>query len=1238
MSNKSVISSAKTEIDRILGLNRQQKDAALFSGNTIVSAGAGCGKTQTMVGRIVYKILEGVPLSEMLIITFTRAAAASLKKKMSDAFSAIHNSDKIDSSVKTMFDEAAYSMPVSDIGTIHSFCQRLRTRFPIEGIDPTRTICDEQDSAAIKSSAVKAAIKEGMSDEKFVDICKMLSDRRTDNGAEKAIGKIVDYALTLSDPEKFFGKIKKDEDYFERAESTVPEKNGLSARIDAIYKSVIEEELDDLLDVSGLKNYFDCVDGAVRPSLPGNKKPKDKSKHAVYDLLKSDFSLIRDDCDEYLKVAWAEKNNSVPYATALMEVACSAYEKYKKKKADRGVIDYSDLEHDAITILSNEKYRTDITSHIKCVFIDEYQDVNPLQNQIAETFRNAGANVFLVGDIKQSIYGFRRCNPRFFSDTLSTAYEKTDPDRLNDNNYTRFDLTGNYRSSPEVIKFVNDVFSEIMTSELGGVNYDVSHALEAMGENKNVVGRAEFVYIDKDAAITVKSDIVPVEPTDSYSDTQSGLAEKTETEVAPVEELCKNPDEEDVCKNPDFETVAGAKEKTERCDNPVDEVTEKAEADKCEKKYKKGKGKEKKEEKPKEPYSVKNAASSPSLDPEACYIANRILALTAKNEKGESEAKFGDITILLRSTDNAFAATLFDTLGYFDIPVSIGRSAKIREFPEAVALLDIARFVDTAVDDLALYTALRSSMGGFNDEELAEIATEGGAAFEKSKIKKRRDITFVDKVKAYIKSSENKHIHVEIIKRLKEFFSLRDKFRTYSACHDAADTLGYITSEIDYFTHVYSTCGAHAASSVEALISSAVDKKCDLHTFIEYCSDPDFELSASSVGDTVKIETIHKSKGLEYKYCFVAGCAKGFNFSDINNYVIIDDDGIAVKVPCSDGLVGETIPHLLAKEDEKKKLISEELRMLYVALTRAEKALIVTAKTRAKENKDPAKNPNGYIDFLKQVPFLKSIIDAPLTEVVVNGRSYDNDENEAVTQAVIERFKFVYPEKNTFVKMSVTAVAEESDEYKTAKIADDGERVDEYSVKRRSGKKRDGGETARLKGTAYHKAMELIDFENPDFDKIRGSIENVELIEEDERGVENIIKAVNEIKNTIKGVRYIKEQHFIADIKVVVGNIKKETQALKIIKERIDLSDSSASSDEEVALVQGIIDLIAVHDDGEVTIVDYKTTKEDGLNSDAYETQLALYKSAVEVSTGKAVKRAVLYSFEKGFIPPVEEW
>ena len=1055
----------------MINFTDSQLAAIKSEGSVIVSAGAGCGKTATMIERIVTKLKGGADLKSMLIVTFTRASAADIRVKLAERLVALKAEGGKN---RRIAEEALAAMPECDIGTLHSFCQRLiRTYFYAAGVDPSATLVEENEAKLIKSSAVREAVDRALdSDAEFKELCDALGSRRSDNGALKAVSTVLDFALSTENPEKYLDGKKSEREYEAELDGIV---EGERAELISRAKSVRDEiavagfkELERAIDE--IESYLDGKIDAVSDTRYSPKKTDDPGTVAVKRDINERFKALKKACGDHRKFAQkaaeAKSHDGELYSRALKSTAKSAMEIFAAKKARLGKIDYTDLEHGARRVLSDDGCKSEISARIKYVFIDEFQDVNPLQAAIADGLKDCGAEMFLVGDIKQSIYGFRRCSPDFFRDKYN--------DR--DNGYTKVLLTENHRSTSDVIDFVNNVFDNLMTESYGGVDYSTCKLVCA----SKARGEAEFILVEPDA-------------------------EKKQTS-----------------------------QKT---------------------------------------YSVVNAGEKVSFDPEAVVVAKRI----GDYIEAKKPLSLGSIAVLVRSAKGKFVNDLIDLLSRGGIACNVGKKAHLSDYPEAIALLDIARCVDNRYDDLALYTALRSPMGGFDDDELMEIARVGGAAVNPAAKKYLVGGRFCAAVEAY---------SGRFGERLNAFKVLRDKFLFYAVSHTAADTLGFITSEIGYFPYVYTYYGPSAGAAVQALIKIAADRKCELHSFITFCDKTNFELNVTAGDDAVNILTIHSSKGLEFDYVVVADAARLFKMDDIRGRVIVTENGVAVKVPTVKNGKRTLVPSAswIVESLRGDRIREEELRLFYVALTRAKNKLTVCGKST-----QIGVTARCELDFMKNVAAeIAEPLEAPILAAVEKREQKANGED--IERAVKNICDFTYHGNASGkpIKTCVTAIAAGAgeDDYTAATPIT----FDEYAGEKK------GGVDPRIRGTAYHRAMELIDFNAPDFNGIAHLVENVDTV--DGGAIE---RAASEMKKLTDGSDfYFKERYFIADF--------------------------------DGTLVQGVIDLLIVYPDGTCAVVDYKTTSVNHLDTAAYRTQLDLYAKAVEKTTQYRVRAKYLYSFAAGLL------
>lgn len=1101
------------------GFTENQLRAITARGNVIVSAGAGSGKTTVMIARIIDKLLNGAHLDEMLIVTFTRAAAAEMRVKLSEKLSAIVQSQS-SADIKAAARSALDTMSVCNIGTLHSYCQKLvKNYFYCVGIDPSAAVCEDGEANLIRRAAVREAVSEawsaarsdGENGKYFTAMYEMLSTRRNDDGVVDAVSDILEFALSTPSPRGYLGDIKPDSAYFAELDKLTALRRGrLCEKADALKAEFCRAGMEK--HVKAVEELNDYLDGRIDDFSLKSYRAKSETDKDLHESFKS----LKNDCKKFKSfIAEAEQAksvNSAPYVKALCDTALAALDKYAAAKAKLAKIDYSDLEHGAYTVLRDGACMAEISRDIGYVFIDEFQDVNPLQSAIADTFENAGAEMFVVGDVKQSIYGFRRCSPVHFTAAIARAENSG-------GKTSHIALAENFRSAEPVINFVNRVFEPAMTEEFGGVDYRKVGQKLVFGNRSMTDGKAEFVLIDGDGE----------------DDADDETAETAETAARP--------------------------------------------------------------------YSVVAAASVLPHDKEAQFVADSIVAwMDGELKKAEDSGNkyvpsWSNAAVLLRSASAAFCSALAGEFAERGIPFDFGRKSSVKTYPEAVALMDIARCVDNRYDDVALYTALRSPMGGFSDGELYKIATYGERALKESGAEGNGNrggsrYALIQKVRAY---------SGEYGQRLNAFFDKLADFSAQSKALDCADLLGYITSVTDYFRYVYTTGGQ--AQAVEALIDRAAARRCDLHAFLNYYDNADFDLQVDGGGDAVNITTIHSSKGLEYDYVIVADTARKFNERDSRGRVLATEKGVFVKVPdMQKRTLEKSVPYITESMLSPDVTKAEELRLFYVALTRAKRRLTVCGKCGDLKPVEPFE-AKRMLDFMGRTTPSQPTVERALLRDETDGiLPVDNEIVEVVKNRV--KAASEYTPIDLPIKTCVTALArsaaEDDDATSTAPVLTVDEIIEDVEEGKNDGH---GGADVRLRGTAYHRAMELVDFVDPDIAALRRDCENYSLVDERE-----IVRAADVMKELTRGAEFIaKERYFIfnADARKLFGK-------------------------EGNTLVQGVIDLLAVFGNGDAVIVDYKTGDPAHLKNAAYQMQLDLYAEAVESSTPYKVKRKYLYSFASG--------
>ncbi len=1071
-----------------------QRRAITEPGNIIVSAGAGSGKTAVMIARIADKLINGgATLDEMLIVTFTRSAAADMRYKLAEKLAKLRK----DGMYASVAERAIESMPGSNIGTLHGFCQKLiRKYFYAAGVDPSAALCDEGEAAAIEWAAVSSAVENAINknDVDFAVMYDMLATRRSDDGLKRAVRTILDFALSTHDPEGFLSNVKPDDTY--RAELNAMLERRYAELVKRIFALKADIAAACMIKYSALIDELACyIAGDIDKLTRSPNAPKDETA-----FLHTEFCALKDACKKYRndrsEADTAIKNDNERYAKALLSVARDAFLSYKERKERLGVIDYSDLEHGAYRVLKDETCREEIASGIKYVFIDEFQDVNPLQSEIAERLRASVKETFVVGDVKQSIYGFRRCSPEHFINAINSG------------KYTHIPLTDNFRSSAPVIDFVNKVFDGVMTEDFGGVNYSDADQRLVFGNKSMTGGSAEYVLIPSETG---------GEESDSISDDRGGIKDSEQG------------------------------------------------------------------------YSVVKDSMAVRRDPEAVFVARKICEILA----GSNAPEMGKIAVLTR-TQGAFTTALMRELDERNIKYGLDKKRAAKAFPEIIALTDILRCVDNRMDDVALFTALRSPMGGFSDGELAEIAARGENILRTGNAEKSAG------GKAYALWQKLCAYDGELDERIRKFIALRDRFSEYAKDHDCAETLGEITSAIDFFQYIYEQNGS--AQAVQALIDFAAEKDCDIHTFLEYYDNTEFGIDASGGGDAVTLITEHSSKGLEYDYCIVADTSHRFNERDRYGKVIVSERGVFVKVPDRDGgTLEKTAPYMVESLRMPGISRAENLRLFYVALTRAKKNLLVCGKQNKSALKENVEDGLCQTEFMRNIlPSIDNGVELPSGAACRTRPSAES--SAAIAAAVSEKISkaeryntdriartSLGVDKIAPIKTCVTAVAhefEDGDYTATAPVL-----TKEYAA----------SDDARLRGTAYHRAMELIDFSAPDLAAVEHKCERFDLVDRDA-----VLNAAKTMARLVSGAAFVaKERYFVVDL---------------------PLGDVYGTGGDGV-LVQGVIDLLIAYPDGSATIVDYKTGDPRFFDYSSYGKQLELYIKAVERSINYKVKHAYLYSF-----------
>lgn len=1115
-----------------------QRKAVIAEGrNVLVSASAGSGKTFVMIERVIRLIVEGkAEVGEILAVTYTTAAAEEMKQKLVKAIIAEINAGRD----LARFRKALSEVPTASISTFHSFCANLiRTYFYALDVDPSVSVADENQAGELKNKALDSLFESlyETRDEDFLYLVRIMGRSRGDDSLKETVKKLYEFASSEKSAEEFLTKAAENitEKSFYKSE------NELYGIFAAYIKELIRigENLTSLAESYGYAVYVEYVGellvklktclnakdfrslikaaGLSVPKAPRTTSKDDEDLAAYKGKLeyfkkkcKDVYDDIREaspnddeekDLSEYLSTARATK--------ALCRLTIDFGKEYARLKADAAALDFADLEHFAYRLLSeNPDVLSAVKQKYKYVFADEYQDVNGIQEAILSLI--SSDNAFMVGDVKQSIYAFRGCNPDIIAAKFE-RYERGEGETVS--------LDANFRSTDAVLAAVNKTFSPIMTKDFGGTDYKNN---PMTGSGKYPQGYGETILIE-----------IPE-------------AEKEKTIKGGVYDI-------------------------------VDDV---------------------------------NAPAPKAAFAEGAVVANivrkeaggKVYDLKAKRER---EVTPKDFAVLTRNS-SGFPTEIVRHLKRNDIPVSSSAKNPVCDYPEIKLLKDLLKIIVRFADDAPLFACLKSAIGGVSEAEAAEIKRAAYAAITSDtgdKPAATKKPTFADCYRWYLLSGEDENIR----NKLKNFDEYISKIRLLSGFENAGEILSRVLSETGLDLEILSQKnGEIRLSRVERFIAEAGSGENGLSVskFLTRAEsdDGDVSVGSSDGDDSVTVTSMHASKGLEYPIVILAGLGKRFNLDDTKKEILTDRyEGIALKFYDEESKRTKiTLPRAAFKERARLNAIKEEMRVFYVAMTRAECKLYLVTSEPVEENDDFTSIlfANKFSDFIKTKYFDKKITadDTEIGDGEDVREVYISKDRPALTDLIRKNLSFIYPyeeDVNLPVKRAVTSLAEDA-------TTDD----DEMTEIRLPVDK-----TTRERGIAYHAFLQHADSFYEDagvlLEKIKTgkklTDEQLALLSEEK--LRKILRAP--LFEEIRGYKFYKEQPFIAQM---AAN---------------EISNTNATGD---VLVQGIIDLLAVKGDKAI-IVDYKYSKKSISHlKETYAYQLALYKKAVEKTLKLKVEKTILFN------------
>ena len=1194
---------------------KEQSQAIHENGsNILVAAAAGSGKTAVLVERIINKIInEKIDIDRLLVVTFTNAAAAEMRERVLEAIY-----KKLDETPENEnLQRQITLLNKASICTIDSFClDVVRNHFyELENISPNFRIADTTEIELLKQEVLEDIFEEKYEnqEEDFAELINTYTSYRDDTPLKELISKIYTYIQSNPFPNEWLNeKIEmfhiQDfvQDFSKNPWGEILLKEVEEELIDDI--STLKEQAENLERNPDLEKYtktiFDDIDKlemlklnlnswdkayAIYSNLTFATWPRQKIDSAIKDQAK----LVRDD----IKKKVTKKLNKIfiynsedanhdiadmyPVLVNLKHLIFEFGEEFSKRKRNKNIVDFNDIEHLALNILIKDEdgkiEPTEVAKNYKEKFveiaIDEYQDSNMVQEYIL-TAISKGNNIFMVGDVKQSIYKFRQAMPDLFLSKYKTykiKENKKDEDNL------KIQLFKNFRSRENVLDFTNLIFQDIMSENLGEIEY------------------TEEEYLNLGASY---------EKTSQELETEIDVIDLKEKETIEVEEESQNNDE-------------------------TEELSEERVED---------------------------------IQVEARFVANKIKSLVESHFQvfdrkinGFRDIQYKDIVILLRST-KVNAPIFEEEIINLGMPVFSESSQEYLDSIEIQTIMSLLKIIDNPIQDIPLVTVLRSHIGNFTDDELVEI-----------RLSDKYDNFYTAMQKARINVSS------ELKEKIDNFFNHLEKWRKEKEYLALDEFIWKLYSDTHYYTYVgLMPNGDLRQANLKMLFERAKQYETasfkGLYNFIQFIEK--LHVGSNDLGaakligendDVIRIMSIHKSKGLEFPVVFLSATGKQFNLMDLNQNILLHQElGIGVKyIDYERQVQYDTLTKEAIRNKILAETLSEEMRILYVALTRAKEKLYITGlekdyekeienmkkqvsryhKVNDKINYILVKKYKKYLDWILLVylyekenkeklltlniwnkqELLKSFV-KPKEEIVDIKEQLENvtiqKEQFEKINTLLE-YTYKYQLSTTIPTMtSVTKIKQMKNEQK------DHEEEIRFNKPNFMREDKEDVITATQKGTLIHLCMQRLD-ETKEYtlEKIQDLIEDLlkrKIITEKEANSINPYKVLEFTKSMIWKVlknakKVYKERPFFINI-----------PAKEIYEEEI----------EDEILVQGIIDLYYINQDNEVILVDYKTDyvakgKENELVK-KYISQLELYKKALEESLQRKVDKTYIYSVYLG--------
>lgn len=1134
----------------------QKKAVGLTYGNVLISASAGSGKTKVLVSRILNLLIEKkCKVKDLLVVTFTNAAADEMKARLKQELINYNLTEELD------------DLNNADIFNLHKFCSKIiKEYFYLVNLDSSFGVLSENEADFLLAQTVEKCIKEHVNDTAFQNLLESFNENRSDNLFKKTIYKIYKFLGSIDNKEKWLHNILNNnfslnnnnnalnflnEYYAKRFEILNQNLTTLNYEALSLQMETLVNIIQDMKNIctkinqNSLLENFDFIKNI--PSLPALRiKVNNEDEESLKQELskqKAEFKKLIDEFKETLNFENKEKLNQAleknkKVLVCLLNFVEEVKQNYTKTKQRFNNLDFEDLEEYALLILNNDSIAQNIKDKYKYVFVDEYQDTSALQEKLISKI-TTGDNLFMVGDVKQSIYGFRQCNPQIFLNKFN-KFERS----LSDLNNLIL-LNKNFRSDSFILEFCNFIFSKIMTQETCGLNYEQTSMFTA-GKNA--------VRPDSLNSPLVSINIFNKEKQDEEDAIALGLYDLKQDTLQEKENKLKN---------------------------------------QCE------------------------------------FIALKIKELLNQEIYDEDlkdfrKIMYQDIAVLSRNRSKTLQA-LVDYFRQVNIPINASYKTLLFQNPSIALLINYLKLIQNARNDLPLYGVLNSFIYKLNEDELALIREQTNKTYFYEAVQE-----YYDK---FLSVNDLSYTANQIGQKLTGFYEDLKYFKSQNKILPIKDLILEVLNRFEFEDCLQTAGDLNGIDNIKLFLefidSSSFSNIQDMLFFIDnFGKDKMVDKNIVESENSVTLTTIHASKGLEYKIVFLIDIGNKFSTQSLRDNFVLDSDlGFSCSYFDIENHEKTDLPTTRAIKLKKKEFeLQEEMRLLYVALTRPKNMLFCVGETDL-QNIKPIDNPadilntNSYLGWLVGVlnyNQLETLKNNGNVNVSYNGFSFSYNVADNINNITsdIKELPSLDCDINALQKyLDFNEIySQDKLRYTVTEILNaDNQTEEEYNYVFTLDNKESDIDYSRI-GTVYHEIMQKVLNQETD------GIDIVSLVN----------KTLNFYKDEKDIIKHIKEQEIINAVENIKNILSVNSKLHKEVGFHLyesGLALGVGNSQDKVA-VQGVVDLIIENQD-DIYILDYKTSR---LNSGKdfikkYEKQLDLYAKAVSKFFKKPVTKKIIYSF-----------